>query len=289
MEMQRLRDDFLGRTTFVAFDTETTGLWAPSNRIVEIGAVKFRLDSDWSDSFQALVNPGRPMPEDVIPVHGITDEMVADAESIKPVLKRFFDFCGQGSVLIAHNAPFDISFLHFEMDRCNMKIESGPILDTVDIYRRFFGGLSAYSLESLSRQFGLTDSQQHRALADAELVRGLFRHAADKIPAIADLPALRDTLTVHDLSTWEAKTDQVPAGFEPLRQAAQKNLRVQMTYGTPGTQPSSRVVRPRQFYAMGSQHYMQAFCERVRAERTFRLDRIAEYKLLNEETPEGTA
>jgi DNA polymerase III epsilon subunit family exonuclease len=280
MAEQDRQKDLLNRLTFVAFDTETTGLWAPSNRIVEIGAVRFRLDDDRSESFQSLVNPERPIPEDVIPIHGITDDMVAEADPIKPVLERFFEFCGSDSVLIAHNAPFDISFIYFEMDRCALKAVTGPILDTVDIYRRFFPGLPGYSLESLSRHFGITDTQQHRALADAELVHGLFRHAIKNIPPVDDMATLRDTLTVHDISTWEAMADQVPAGFEPLRDAARQNGRVEMNYGTPGTDPSSRVVQPRQFYALGSQFYMQAFCERANAERTFRLDRITEFKVL---------
>ena len=276
------KKDLLNRLTFVALDTETTGLWAPSNRIVEIGGVKFRLDDDRTESFQSLVNPERPIPEDVIPIHGITDEMVAEAEPIKPVLERFFQFCGSDSVLIAHNAPFDISFIYFEMDRCALKADTGQILDTVDIYRRFFPGLPAYSLEALSKHFGITESQQHRALADAELVHGLFRHAINRIPPISDMTELKTTVTVHDLSSWEALVDELPSGFESLRQAVEQNCRVEMTYSTPGTEPSSRVVRPRQFYALGSQYYMQAYCERTNAERTFRLDRIAEFRLLEE-------
>jgi len=282
MTKQNRRKDFLNRSTFVAFDTETTGLWAPSNRIVEIGGVKFRLDDDRTESFQSLVNPERPIPEDVIPIHGITDEMVAVAEPIKPVLERFFQFCGSDSVLIAHNAPFDISFIYFEMDRCALKADTGQILDTVDIYRRFFPGLPAYSLEALSKHFGITESQQHRALADAELVHGLFRHAIDHIPPIPGMTELKTTVTVHDLSSWEALADQVPSGFESLKEAAHQKCRVEMVYSTPGTEPSSRVVRPRQFYALGSQYYMQAYCERANAERTFRLDRIAEFRLLEE-------
>ncbi len=287
MTDQDRQKDFLNRLTFVAFDTETTGLWAPSNRIVEIGAVKFRLDDDQSESFQSLVNPERPMPEDVIPIHGITDDMVARAEPIKPVLEHFFDFCGTSSVLIAHNAAFDISFVYFDMDRSSLKVDTGPILDTVDIYRRFFPGLPGYSLELLSKHFGITENQQHRALADAELVHRLFRRAIDRIPSVDAMAKLRTTVTVHDLSSWEAQADKLPPGFETLREAAQQNCRIEMVYGTPGVEPSSRVVRPRQFYALGSQHYMQAYCERVNAERTFRLDRITEYKIIKEESPAG--
>jgi predicted DNA-binding transcriptional regulator YafY len=93
---------------------------------------------------------------------------------------------------------------------------------------------------------------------------------------------LKTTVTVHDLSSWETLADELPSGFESLREAAHQECRVEMTYSTPGAEPSSRVVRPRLFYALGSQYYMQAYCERANAERTFRLDRIAEFRLLEE-------
>ena len=114
-----------GNFTYVAFDTETTGLWAASHRIVEIGAVKFVPAIEKFVTFQHLINPQRTMPEDVIEIHGITDDMVAKAETADIVLKRFIKFCGEDSILIAHNALFDISFVAGELERRN----SGAIAD----------------------------------------------------------------------------------------------------------------------------------------------------------------
>ena len=95
---------FLPEATFVAFDTETTGMWAPINRIVEIAAVKFRLDSEVISTFQSLVNHLMTIPAEVIDIKEITDEMVRDAPRVDEALVRFMEFCGGESVLVAHNA-----------------------------------------------------------------------------------------------------------------------------------------------------------------------------------------
>lgn len=163
MDNQLELNDFLRQTTFVAFDTETTGLLALSHHIVEIAAVKFRLDSEKTEQFQELVNPGVPMPEEVIAIHGISDQMVAGAGSIAEVLPRFIEFCGQDSILIAHNAPFDISFVAQELKRTGLSFGPIRVIDTVDIFRKFYPRLPRYSLLALAKQFRVADSQSHRA------------------------------------------------------------------------------------------------------------------------------
>ena len=103
---------WLSSQIFVAFDTETTGMWAPVHRLVEIGGVRFSIEGGTLGSFSELIHPQRAMPPEVIPIHGITDNMVAGADTADNVLLRFGEFCGD-AILIAHNAPFDLSFLVF--------------------------------------------------------------------------------------------------------------------------------------------------------------------------------
>ena len=100
----------IGDRALVAFDTETTGLWAVSDRLVEIGAVKFRLGENPTATFQELINPEREIPPDAIAVHHIGNSMVLNAPKAAGVLERFVEFIGD-AVLVAHNAPFDISFV----------------------------------------------------------------------------------------------------------------------------------------------------------------------------------
>ena len=125
--------EFLGRQPFVAFDTETTGLWAISNRLVEIAAVRFTLEEGQIDSFQSLINPQRTIPSEVIGIHGITDDMVADSDPVGPVLSRFIDWLDPEDILIAHNAMFDISFVACELERESMAF--GDNLNDLEMIR----------------------------------------------------------------------------------------------------------------------------------------------------------
>ena len=282
MDNQLELSDFLRQTTFVAFDTETTGLLALSHYIVELAAVKFRLESDETEQFQELVKPGIPMPEEVIAIHGISDEMVSDASSIAEVLPSFIEFCGPDSILIAHNAPFDISFVAQELKRNKLTFGETRVIDTVDIFRRFYPGLPGYALLTLARQFEIADSQSHRALADAELVHQLFEKAAERWPREIDASNLADHLAVYDIDSYLSAEIDLPGKFADLPLAIEKGCRMRMVYAKKGEDPHSRVVRPEGLQRMNGVVYLSAYCEMVNAERTFRLDRIHNFQLLDD-------
>ncbi|MCK4301855.1 MAG: WYL domain-containing protein [candidate division Zixibacteria bacterium] len=271
-----------GSMSFVAFDTETTGLWAPAHRIVELGAVKFRLGEESHQSFQSLINPMRKIPADVINVHGITDEMVSDAPTAEDVLREFLDFCGSDAVLIAHNAPFDIAFVGCELDRAGLTPRNHPVLDTIDICHRFFPGLPSYSLLSLVKHLGIAAGQDHRALSDAYLVRQVFKRAAVEFPRIESRAQLLGLVTSHRLSDWRGEEVHLAPRFAPLEQAIARKRPVEIVYATQAQPPSTRVVRPQALFSLGSKIYMNAYCELARAERTFRLDRIVQFQLIDE-------
>ncbi len=278
-ELQPL-PEYLTGATFVAFDTETTGLFAATNRVVEIGAVRFRLGQTEVEVFQELVNPGRRIPLDAIKVHGITDDMVALAEPAKPVLERFIEFCGTNTVLISHNAPFDISFVGWELNRAGLNFGENPILDTVDIYRRLSPGLYSYSLLSLISHFGIARTQDHRALADAVFVRRLFEMAAPSFPPATDIETCLSSFTVHRMSEWSGQEVDLPDRYSDLQLAMDRKLCLEVTYQSPTRGPETRLVWPKRVYAQGSAIYLTAYCEKALAERTFRLDRIADLRLL---------
>lgn len=265
---------------FVAFDTETTGLWAPSNRLVEIGAVKFRIDGGKISTFQALINPERPMPPEVIAVHGITDEMVADARKIGEVMPDFLKFCGKDSVLLAHNALFDVSFLACELDRIDQKRPENLVLDTVAISRKVFPEVQSYSLLSLARHFELSQEQQHRALDDAILVQKIFELALKKLSNISTIAELTKKFKPIRITDWQLEKVTLPARFSGITKALENSLRVEISYAGNGQAVSVRVVRPKAIYALKSKLYINAYCELAGDERTFRLDRIESYRLL---------
>lgn len=282
MESQSPSLTFLQSRSFVAFDTETTGLWALSNRIVEIAAVRFRIDSDEIEEFQSLVNPGRSIPAEVTAIHGITDAIVREAPTSPEALSRFIEFCGTESILVAHNAPFDISFIGNELDRAGLPYPLNPVLDTVDIYRRYFPGQPSYSLLFLSQSFDMARTQEHRGLSDAHLVRRLLKFAIPKLSNILTVADLSTALSVFRMSDWRPEPATLPSSYADLTQALEQRLAIEIVYQASDSAPSSRVIRPLQVHRLGNVHYIIAFCERVQAERTFRLDRIISCRLVSE-------
>jgi DNA polymerase-3 subunit epsilon len=272
--------DYLKSLTFVAFDTETTGLFAPSNRLVEIAGVKFRLDEEGADTFQALINPERPMPPEVIRIHGITDADVAQAETARPVLERFLGFCGD-AVLMAHNAPFDISFVGCELQRTGLPLPENPILDTIDIYRKYHPGIYSYSLLSLVQHFQIEANQAHRALADAEQVRALFSRAAGNLGEVDSIGALEQLLPIYRLSQWQSDAEELPDTYSDITVAIRDKRALEIVYASSGKAPQRRVIHPAHIVMQGPVFYINAYCEMAQDERTFRLDRILTFKLID--------
>lgn len=176
----------LAELEFVAFDTETTGCSADSGRMVEIGAVRFRLDGSEVDRFSRLVNPLRPIPASVTRIHGITDTMVRDCPAEEDVLPEFLSFLGdpQRTVLMAHNARFDMGFVDPALRRCRLTAPPHAVIDTVRLSRRRARGLPSHSLRSLVRCFGIGDTTEHRGLADSVALMRIFLHLAAKPPAL---------------------------------------------------------------------------------------------------------
>ena len=273
--------DYIRSLEFVAFDTETTGIWAPAHRIVELGAIRFRLDSDETEQLCSLINPERSMPREVIKIHGITDSMVQEAPLAPTVLEQFREFCGK-AVLVAHHSLFDISFVASELKRAEMTFGPNLILDTIDLHQRLTPGLRSYSLLSLVTHFGIARSQEHRALADAEFVRQLVLKAKPLLAGIEDEQEMRESLTVLAMDSSSQQEAVLPTEFAPLQEAIETGRRVRIEYASNGLPPSWRVIRPATAYRLGSRIYVNALCERSKAERTFRLDRILSHELLSE-------
>ncbi len=179
----------LSNTLFVAFDLETTGFRPKEERIVEIGAVRFRgttviTATNW------LVNPKRPMPPIAARVHGISDAMVADAPDIGVVLPAFMAFA-DGAPLVAHNATFDTEFIAAESVRCKTPPPTNRVIDSLVLARLCFPLSPSYRLEDLTRELGLGTTGHHRALADAAYVHALMG---------AMFPRLDADLTLDEVS-----------------------------------------------------------------------------------------
>jgi DNA polymerase-3 subunit epsilon len=157
----------LSQVSFVVVDLETTGGSPVASAITEIGAVKV-LGGELVGEFQSLVNPETAVPPFIAVLTGITDAMVADAPRLTAVLPQFLEWA-RGSVLVAHNAPFDIGFLRAGCTALGLAWPGFESIDTARLARRVLTRDEAPNckLSTLSRLFRTTTTPCHRALADA--------------------------------------------------------------------------------------------------------------------------
>lgn len=167
----------LDELTYAVFDTETTGLnLEEGDRIISIAAVKVRTGAvKRGERFDALVNPGRPIPAESVRYHGITDTMVAGAPSFDVVLKAFLRFA-EHAVLVAHQAWFDLRFLNDHARRLGLPpLTLGrPALDTVLLSEVVHGPLRRHGLEAMAERFNVPLEGRHSALGDALTTAEIF-------------------------------------------------------------------------------------------------------------------
>lgn len=161
--------------TYVVFDTETTGLTPSSDEIVQIAAVRVVNGRRVArEVFDTLVDPQRRIPESSTAVHGITQDMVKGAPTIAQAGKTFHDFA-RGSVLVAHNAPFDMEFLRRHEKSMGVRFDH-PVLDTVLLSAVVYGQLEQHSLDALTARLGITipEEARHTAIGDTVATADAF-------------------------------------------------------------------------------------------------------------------
>lgn len=158
--------------TFIAFDTETTGLSSTNDRIIEIGAVKFDKNGI-IDKFETLINPQKPIPAECTEINHITDEMVKDAPLSKDAMVSFSDFI-KDSILIAHNANFDLNFVNEEFARAKLPELKNKALDTLNFVRWAYPLLGKYNLQLMARLMNINVEDAHRAYDDARVCMEVF-------------------------------------------------------------------------------------------------------------------
>lgn len=158
---------------FVVVDTETTGVRAEEDGVIELAAVRIERGCI-VDRFSQLINPGRAVPRRITEITGITTAMVFDQPAMADVMPAFEAFLGE-AVFVAHNLSFDQGFLDAERARLGLAPLANPTLCTLRLARRLLPGLRSKGLTSLADFFGLHIAHRHRALGDAEATAEVLR------------------------------------------------------------------------------------------------------------------
>ena len=249
----------------ITFDVETTGLHPVTDRVIELAAIR------WSggqpvDTFSSLVNPRQPIPEEASAIHGIRDADVSTAPEIAPVLELFRKFMGK-TPLAAHNAGFDIGFLTMECARSRMVWPDTKVLDTLPLARFAFPELPSHRLDRLSVALRLGTVQHHRALADCmtagRMMYEAFTRLHHQVPPAAWM-------------TWSSGLKQsLPSKLQPLQTALSASSTVEISYKSDKDPKARRLqVKPVALMDILGRSYLFGHCLDVRADRTFRLDRV---------------
>lgn len=164
--------------TFICFDIETTGLSAARDKITEIGAVKVE-NGVITDTFSTFANPEMPIPQKITQLTGITDDMVKDAPSQSEAVGAFLEFAGD-NVLVAHNAPFDTSFIAKASEDMGREYNYTSI-DTVAISRAILTDIKNCKLDTVAKFLRLGDFNHHRATDDAEMLARIFINLCQRL------------------------------------------------------------------------------------------------------------
>ena len=178
-------------TTYCVLDLETTGLSFRTEKITEIGVMKVK-GGEVLEEFSCFVNPEKPIPQKVVEVTNITDDMVKDAETIDVVMPKLLDFLGD-SVLVAHNADFDIGFLKYNAKELGYELNN-TYLDTLRLAKDLFPDYKKYKLGIIAENLGIKVEVAHRALDDVDTTVKVFR-------VMLDMLRERGVKTLDDIDT----------------------------------------------------------------------------------------
>jgi DNA polymerase-3 subunit epsilon len=244
--------------TWVAFDTETSGRYPIESEICEIAAVKWKTVDGVAtevESFASLIKPTKSMSAEVIKIHGITNEMVAEAPPIAEVLPKFLEFI-EGSVLLAHHAQFDLGFVANALEDCNLQLPDHPTVCTSLLAQGNVPETPNHRLQTLVPFFGVDPGQAHRALDDARACLNVAIKIIERLQLNSE-----NHLTVDDIAAKMLRRTSLDLGLlyfsrfsmNELRQnenlkrfieAARTQTPVQLTYAGGSRKGQARTITP---------------------------------------------
>jgi DNA polymerase-3 subunit epsilon len=266
----------LAETAFTLFDVETTGLSpAYGDRVCEVACVAVR-DGIELGRFESLVDPGRTISPGAFRVNRITPEMLAGAppfEAIAPSLLALM----QDTVLVAHNAAFDLGFLAMELEIAQVPPPEGPVVDTLALSRRAYS-FASNSLPAVARALDVEAGPAHRAMGDVWTMWQVLDRILWELDRRWSVTTLGQLLDFQGgpVAYPHARTLPLPP---TIAEALQARAEVRMRYVDARGHETQRLVRPLRVHEQRGYLYLVAHCHRAGALRTFRLDRVVELAL----------
>lgn len=207
-------DKKLGKSDFIIFDTETTGLSCRYDRLIEFGAVKMNMAGQIVDEIDFFINPDRKISGFAVNVSHITQDMVDHGKPIKEALKIIKEFFGD-HILVAHNASFDYDFLNEAFKNNGMETIQNPVIDTLQLSRYLYPEMRSHREEALANRFGVAFDKEgaHRANYDAEHLGHIFE------ALLSELIQKNPDITHRDLGELEI-TNRMLLSIHPFHLTA---------------------------------------------------------------------
>ena len=262
----------LASARFAFLDLETTGLspWF-GDRICEIGIVLTQ-GRRIKQQFQVLVNPERPLSLGAASTNGLTDEQLARERLFADVADEVIEWL-RGTVVVCHNAQFDIQFLDSEFRRLKREIVIPNLIDTLMLARQNYE-LPSNSLLSIAEAFHIPVTNVHRALDDAHTCRSIFFAMMDGLKQYNK--PLDEYIGIYNSPVWPNEGIQLPT---ELGEAIYSQKKLFIRYVDTKGEQTERWITPKQVMGLSDYVYLKAHCHLRNDERNFRLDRIIEVRV----------
>ncbi len=262
---------------YVAFDTETSGAYPLGSEVVEFGAVKWR-DGKVIDRYQTLLKPSEPMSAFIIGIHGITNEMVADAPLMSEKIEEIRNFI-KGAIPMAHHAPFDLGFIAIEMERAQLSFPSEPAICTSLLARKVILESSNHKLQTLVKLMNIDGGQAHRASDDANACLQVGLQCMLRVGATASLRAI--LLEVGKELRWTnyavfTSHDQKILQFAD---AIRRKVAVDIVYQGGRLRNETRRIAPLGLVRNPDGDYVMALCHRDAVNKRFYLNKMSDLQV----------
>lgn len=264
--------------TFVAFDTETSGAYPIGCEVIEFGAVKFR-GGEEIETYQTLLKPRELLTEFNMSIHGISNEMVAEAPQMSDKVHEIHAFMSD-AVPLAHHAPFDLGFIAHDFEKHSLPFPSAPILCTSLLARKWIHGTENHKLQTLVKHLKIDGGSAHRALDDArsclKVLLECFRLMGEEKTLNQVIKSQGKHLQWPDFSLRSIGSDVI----ETLIEATMQKKDVEIVYQKSAGSGESRRVFPQGIVRNPDGDYLQAICRRENVSKRYYLSKIQRASIL---------